>query len=539
MILSVSFFFKTQIGSDFDRLLSDRTDGIVEITILEHWYNTFRGYMTWSDTFYFYPYKGTLAFNDGYFLYGLPYSLFRLLGADPFLSSELVNVVLRIVAFAASQLFLRRSLGLGFSWSLLGAVVFTLSCNMAMRANHEQLLSVAFVPLFAWLVWNAVTSFAVGALKGFVLWASLAAVLMSAWLVTAYYMAWFTLFFLCFYSIISVLTNPRAAVRWMRGLSARSWISMGAVAAVSVIGILPFAMLYLPKAASTGMHPWSEVFQYLVHPLDVINVGSDNLLYGRVDELLNGYLRPDMPLFSEHTTGLTPLLVIVFGVACITLWIGRWTPRSRAIWLLATAAVVTWMITVRFGHWTLWREVFNFVPGAKAVRVVARYQLFLAAPVIAVVVTFLARQYTLAPSPLPAIIAVMLVTEQVTLAQPIALNRSAQMAWLQPIPPPPGECRSFFVSHARPWTDLSPDINAIYSHNTDAMFLAELFRLPTINGFSTFRPADWDFVGPERPDYADRVKTYVRAHGLEKVCALDLVKNQWDTNPLHLDQPGM
>jgi len=66
----------------------------------------------------------------------------------------------------------------------------------------------------------------------------------------------------------------------------------------------------------------------------------------------------------------------------------------------------------------------------------------------------------------------------------------------------------------------------------DAMLLAEWFRLPTINGFSTFRPTDWDFVGPERPDYLQRVTSYVRAHGLEGVCALDLVTNQWESDPL-------
>jgi hypothetical protein len=532
MTASLCLFFRWQIGSDFNLLFSDRTDGVIEISILEHWFNVVRGYAPWSTTFYFFPYRGTLAFNDGFFLYGLPYSLFRRFGADPFLSSELVNVVLRMVAFAAAQLFLRRSLGLGFLWSLLGAVLFTLSCNMAMRANHEQLLSVGLVPLFAWLVWNAVAAFAAGTLRRFTLWASLAAVLMSAWLLTAYYMAWFTLFFLCIFTLLGVLTNPRAAVLWVRGLTRPCWISMATVAAVFAVSALPFLILYLPKAGASGMHPWSEVLQYTVHPLDLIHVGSGNLLYSRLDELLNGFFRPDMPRYSEHTTGLTPLLVIVFGVACASLWTRRSGSRSRAIWLLATTAVVTWLLTLRVHGWTLWAGVFDVVPGAKALRVVVRYQIFLAAPVIAVAVAYLARQYASVPSPLPVIIAVMLVAEQVTLVQPIALNRSNEMARVLAVPPPPPECRSFFVSHARPWTDLSPDIGAIYSHNVDAMLLAEWFRLPTINGFSTFRPTDWDFVGPERPDYLQRVTSYVRAHGLEGVCALDLVTNQWESDPL-------
>lgn len=534
LILSVGMFFREQLTSGFTRLFGDRTDAVIEIAILEHWRNVLRGFSRWSTAFFYYPDKGNLGYNDAYFLYGLAYSLFRQLGFDPYLSSELVNVTLRVIAFVAFHLFLRRCLLLSPGWSLLGAVLFTLSCTMAMRANHAQLLSVDFVPLFALLVWNAATALAADAPRHLLQWGASAALLMAAWLLTTYYMAWFTLFFVLCMVAVSVLTRPRSALAHLRAVSPRGWVALAVIAGVFAVGILPFLSLYLPKAAATGMHPAEEVIARTIEPLDLVNLGTGNLLFSRLDVLLNQYFRPEMPLYSERTTGLTPFVLLVFGLACASLWTRRWTPTREGwrIWLLATTAVVTWFLALRVGGWSLWTVVYDITPGAKGLRVVTRYQLFLAAPVIAVAVAYLAALGARAPRPLAAIVAIMLVAEQITVEQPIELDRPAELAQLHSTPAPPAACRSFFVSRARAGTHMNVEINDIYSHNVDAMLLAELFRLPTINGFGTFTPADWDFVGPEQPDYLQRVRTYVQAHHLVDVCAVDLPAGRWDVHPL-------
>ena len=541
LAFSVGLFFRQQIASGFNVLFGDRADTRIENAILEHWYNVLSGHASWSKTFYFFPYKNTLAYNDGYFLYGLPYSLFRLLGVDPFLSSELVNVVLRVVAFAAFHLLLRRSFGLSQGWSLLGAVLFTISGTMEGQVilAHAQLLSVGFVPFFAWLAWNAAEAFAAGREQRFILWGCLASIFMAAWLMTAYYMAWFTLFFLSFYVLIAIIASPRATICYVLGLSRRGWLSVAAVAATFAVSILPFLRLYLPAAKLTGMHPFSEVQLFTVRPLDLINVGDGNLLLSRLDALLNSYFRPAFNPFGEHATGFTLLLLFVFLLACFSLWTGRWLPRSRVLWLLATTVVLTWLLTLQVGDWTLWAAVYKLVPGAKAARVVVRYQLFLEAPVIAVAVAYLARLGVKAPAAWPALalVALVLVAEQVKWPPPLWLDRQAELAELRSVPAPPAQCRSFFVSRARAGMIGNPETTALYSHNVDAMLLAERFRLPTINGHSTFDPPDWNFAGPERPDYLQRVRAYAQAHNLDNLCAVDLLAKHWDVNPfLHSGQ---
>ncbi len=124
LVLTLAFEFRYQIGNGFSVLLSGRYDGTIQVAILEHWYNVLRGIDHWDTTSYFYPYKGTLGYNDGYFFYGVVYGVFRVLGSDPFLSSELVNITMKGIGFVSFFFLMRRVFLLGFGWSAFGAVIF-------------------------------------------------------------------------------------------------------------------------------------------------------------------------------------------------------------------------------------------------------------------------------------------------------------------------------------------------------------------------------------------------------------------------------
>ena len=83
--------------------------------------------------------------------------------------------------------------------------------------------------------------------------------------------------------------------------------------ALALVANAPFLMLYLPKAAETGMHSWETALQHAPTPLDVLHVGEANLLFGWLVTLLNGVFRPGFPSWSERMTGLTPVLLLVFA----------------------------------------------------------------------------------------------------------------------------------------------------------------------------------------------------------------------------------
>lgn len=212
-----------------------------------------RGIAPWSTTFYFYPTPHTLGYNDGYLLFGVVHAAWRALGIDVFLSAELVNATLRAIGFAAFYAMARRVFSLPWKWSLVAAALFTISNNLYTNAHHAQLFAVGFVPVMTLLLDGAVRAFWDRRSRALVAWGAGAAVFYGAWLLTAYYMAWFLAFFL-----LALVAMLACFVRrdFLRELGARvvvTWPALAFVAVTAVLAAAPFAWLYLPKAAETGI----------------------------------------------------------------------------------------------------------------------------------------------------------------------------------------------------------------------------------------------------------------------------------------------
>jgi hypothetical protein len=291
-----------------------------------------------------------------------------------------------------------------------------------------------------------------------------------------------------------------------------------------VILNLPFLLVYMPKAAETGMHAWAMVRQYTLSPLDMLNVGERNLAWGWLVRLLNIAFRPEMPFWSEQMTGFPVALLALFAAAL-------WRPPGGAVVrALALATALTWLLTLRFGPVSAWWLVYEAFPGARAARVVARYQIFLALPVTLLAVAALAR---LAPRmsrlPLGLVVALLLV-EQLNGYAPTFLDRPHELARLRAVPPPPAACLSFFVTAARTESRFGEEVDNVYNHNTEAMLVAVVIGLPTINGISTFNPPLWPDGLPGTPAYAAAVRAYAAAHRLQGLCGLDLRRFSWSVD---------
>ena len=534
--LALAIFFRNQILNNFAFLFGDRYDSEIELSILEHWFNVIRGMERWDVVSYFYPHGQTLGYNDGYFLYGLIYSVFRTARFDPWLASELVDFSVKTIGFFGFYLFCRDGFDFSRSWSAFGAFLFTIANNTAVIAMHAQVLSVAFAPWMAWFLVRFIM--ALGSQGGgrVLFWGISAAVLYAGWLLTAFYMAWFFFYFGLAFALCSIpwlrLRQIRAAWQAVRS---HYW-SLLIVCVVIGLSIAPFLWVYLPKARETGMHPWEESLKYISPFFDVLNVGAGNLLFGRLDQLIDQTVRPHFSYSGKHNTGLPAILVGLFLIAVFWTWVDR---RARRTWILptmASAALLTWMLTLHFGDFTGWRWVYSFVPGAKATRVVARYQIFVVWPVLIVAVGCLSAFARGAHAwsgrgVIIGVLCALLVAEEINVQMPLMLDRAAERQHLATISPPPGACRSFFASAARAATLMGPGIDDNYSHNVDAMVVSEYFNIPTVNGISTFTPPDWNFYGPAQPDYLVRVHGYATAHKLDGLCGLDLQSGHWSTDP--------
>jgi len=529
--LCVGVFFRNQIANGFSLLLGDRHDAVIALSIMEHWRNVLAGAAEWSRTAYFHPVPGTLGYNDGYLLFGLVYAAFRGGGADPFLGGELTNMAMRAVGFLSMHAACRRVLGLSFGWSLLGAALFALSNNLFIRASHAQLFSICFLPALAVLLHGAGSALFAGRRGALLGWGAAFVLLFAALLMTGFYMAWYFAFLsgatLLAWLLVAGDGQRRALMVSFRGAA---W-PLALLVALALVANAPFLVLYLPKAAETGMHSWETALQHAPTPLDMLHVGEANLLFGWLVTLLNGVFRPDFPSWSERMTGLTPVLLLVFGASVLWLWRGAsggMKPVRRA-WLraLALASLATWVLCLRFGDATGWWLVWSAVPGARAARVVARYQLVLAIPVIGLAVLVLADWARRLPAVAMAPLAALLLLEQVNGYAPLFLDRPLELARLRAVPVPPAECRAFYVSAAREESRFGEAVEDPYNHNTEAMLIAAVLRLPTVNGISTFNPPGWPASWPGQPGYKAEVAAWARDHGVAGLCGLDLRRMTW------------
>ncbi|MDO9707842.1 hypothetical protein [Paracraurococcus lichenis] len=530
--LCLAFFFRGQIGNGFTLLLGDRHDGVIALSILEHWYNVLRGLEPWDRTAYFWPVPGTLGYNDGYLLFGLIHAGFRAAGLDPFLSGELVNVATRALGFAATLLLGRRALGLPFGWALLGAALFTISNNLFIRASHVQLFSVSFVPVLGLLAHGALRALWEGRRTALLGWGAGFGLWFAAMLLTGFYMAWYSAFLGGALLLAWLAVAGAGARRHLLAAVRAQWLPLAGVLMLAAAANLPFLGLYLPKAAETGMHPWTDVIRNAPEPIDLIHVGQHNLLWGWLVRALNDAFRPGFPDWSERMTGLPPLLLASYLAALA--WLAR-GPALAPAWLtpgrlallraLGLASLLTWLLTLQVGGVTAWSLVYQYVPGGKAPRVVARYQLFITLAVIVLAMAFLAARRW--PRPVTAALVALLLLEQANGYAPLFLDRPLENGRLAAVPPPPPGCRAFYVSAARTESRFGEAVADPYNHNTEAMIVAGVWHIPTVNGISTFNPPGWPDGIPEDPGYLPAVEAYAKAWGVTGLCALDLRRFRW------------
>lgn len=532
--LALAMALRPVLRSGFTTMFGDRADALIEISILEHWRNVFLGFAPWDRTFYFFPNAGTLAYNDGYFLHGCIYALFRG-GFDPILSEFLAVASLKSIGFFACYWLVAKTLGWSRALALGAAVLLTVSNNMYLHAGHSQIQSLALLPLVGIALVSAVRLAAAGQDARARLCAVAFAALMGVWLVSAYYFAWFVFFTMVTTALAYLIVRRRAA--WaevsavVRGHAVTLAIALGAL----LLATVPFLLLYLPKLVETGGHGY--MIKFLVLPTDSYNVGDGNLLWGWIlagEHALLTLVDPDgssarWAFNEEHSTGF-PLLFLALALSAA--WIA-WRDRAApaALRIGAGGILLGWLLTLQLWFLSPWLLVHYMVPGASGIRVVLRYQLFLVLPLLLLIVAVHGDRFRALwqRSRLLGLgLAVLLVAEQWNTANPARLDRPQQLAELEAVPPPPADCAAFFVVDARRGEPeyRSPELEKLYPHNVDAMYLAERWRVPTVNGFSTFNPPFWDFADAADPGYTARVAAFGRRYGITRLCGLDMRRAQ-------------
>jgi hypothetical protein len=521
LFLLLGWVFRAQLASGFGVTFGDRFDGFIAIAIQEHWFAVLSGVAPVATVPWFAGTPGSLGFNDIYLLHGLGYSLARAAGADPFLAAELVNAALLASLYAALVTAARLGLGLPPIWATVAALMGAGGPALVQDMHHAQFFALG--PMAWALLLGGVALGRLAAGRPAAGPAGFAALLAGLVLASAAYVALTLLIFSALALLLAALLAPRVALAILRapGLPC----ALLAAAAGFLVFALPVLALYLPLMR--GAADWHHARLMAPSALDLLRVGPASLLWGWLDPLLAAAPDGLRPRTTLHPKGLPPVLWLALLAALPLAWRAARAGdrRARRVLVLAGAALLLVLLSVEWRGLWLWPAALGWVPGVGSMRAVARVQMLLA-PALALGAAWGAsRLAARAPRGVGPALAALLVLDQATLATPTHIQRPAELARLSALPPPPAACRGFVA--ARP-AEHHDRMFALYSHNTDAMLLAALLRLPTVNGFSTILPPGWRLADANAPDYAFRAADAAwRAGLLDGLCGVDFKDLAW------------
>jgi hypothetical protein len=524
-LLSIYGFFYKQINSDFIWIFSDNYDGLIEAILISHWHHVLKSSHLWNEPLYFFPYKDILGYNDGYFIYGLLGSLYRHIGFDLFLSKELVLVTVKSIGFF-SMIALLNKLQNQKTFSIFGAILFTLFINSSNQAIHSQLLLSSFSPLLTILLIEAINSIQEKNKKLILLFGSGFVTLYASLLLTGFYMTWFYGLFLIIYTSIYVVIDHKK-IKSILIETTNSKYQIISILFLFILSITPFLYTYLPKLKQTGGQDYSAQLLYSLHIPDLLNYGSGSFLWGDIFNSINNNL---MGIWrsSEYQVGFTPEIFLLTSFILASIFFSK-KSITFPLWFRVLAYTILISISLPisiFGH-SLWFFVNLFIPGADGLRVIARFYIFLAFPIIILIIVFLSTSWKKASSTRHKLLIILILSVaclgQINMNSPTHLNKDLQQNLLNQVKNPPTECKSFFVFNSTPAP--SNQLDRLYRQNIQAMLLADYFNLPTLNGFSTFNPPDWIFE--ENSHYLYRVKAYLKKHNIINSCLYNIKNNEW------------
>jgi hypothetical protein len=531
-------FFRDFFASHFNLIAGDIGDNRFCIAIFEHWRAVAQGRAGMTSPNFFWPQPHVLGYSEAMFLLALPYSMARSLGLDRYISFELTLLVIKTLGFVGMLWLLVSFVKLSKPVALIGAVLFTMSNAYYVSVGHAHLMIVALVPLLCALALAYWREQKMDRTVRALLCVSAAAILLGALFFTSFYIAWFTALVGATLTVSVFAIRFRQDRRWPTGAElAKSvsvhWIGLVLGIAFFALTMVPFIITYLPTLKQTGGRSFQELLVFSPQPIDVINVGPSNWVWGKVFASTFIQLRRRFGA-AEMESGWPILTLLIFAVATIiACW--RCTRGKRESEMagrvqenllagMGITVVMLWLVSIKVGGHSLWWLVLKFVPGGSAIRVPARLPLVLNILVVIVVAIALEQITNHRNSRLRyaymALGAVMLVADHFNVAATHQIRRDQENAILSRVKEAPRACRSFLATN--PVSIARSGVLQL-----DAMLVARELDLPTINGYSGWVPPEWRF-GPFDVAYLGHARRWVISKGIEVgLCGCDLETGAW------------
>lgn len=531
-IFAICWFFREQIAAGGGVVFGDNVDGMLILSLHQHWFTVLSGQVPWNQPPMFYPEPGVLGFTDTFFLPGMINAFWRALGLPLIYAYTATYAVLATLGFAGQYLLARRALQLSAptaAW--MGALLLVGNALHIASRGHLQLLALWLIPGLAWLGWEAARRWH-APWKAFLPWAVAVTILMGLAFWSCFYMMWFATFFAGILVVVAGILCPRTMVGWTIE-AIRGWRRVATLAGLFGLALIPFLATYLPVLSALGGFTLENML--VPDARSWVSLGRENVLWGWLSDW-----------HWERHYGVPLVTLVLFWAIWGSLGWAVVIRRQRSLphllgWVAASSVIAAWLILCRWGESSPWYWVAEHVPGAQAIRAPGRFLLFTWLPLTWALGLGLEAWWRTRVARgeqirwLPAVGTVLLlglvVAEQFNADQRCRISAQG-LAELDATPPPPAEARSFLVFQGpKPLyvtgeTDLSPEARG-WASAVQALYLAYHWNVPTITGYSGRFPADWDFPPPEKEADLAKVASWVESHGLENVFVLNGTTGAW------------
>ncbi len=520
-----TFFFRNVIGNS--NLFGDCGDGRLTMLLTEHWFRFFTGKEKFADLAMFYPYAGALGRSDMFLGFGIISSLFRFFGCSMYKAYKFTLILLHIFGSYSLYFLLRKKLGINAAWSLFGVIAFFHSTTFAtLAAGHTQLYCISILPFLSILLANIIQNFSNRKVRNKNCYAFITVYVLIVY--TGWYIAFFTtIFSLILLAVYLCIENAKGNNPLKETLQVLSIFKLDLPKYIlfTIILLIPFLFVYLPILKESGGYTWDDTFFYLPELADILNVGTENFLLGRLIRKLG------MAERGELEAGMS---FILFSLFVYSLFFSKKLLPNNSIYFslihaLSISSVIGYLLVIKLSNsgLSMWYFIWKLIPGGKSIRAAARFMFFLSLPVsisVSVYGNLWQKKLQMTrPAAFTAIVLIpLLFLSQIRIGGIYSKwNSDEQKVFLASIPSPPSECKAFFV------TDSRKSSNSPTAYMMDAYEIATHKNVPTMNGYSGSTPAEWNLFDISHENYPLAVDYIVMKKQLKGIYGFDLATKTW------------
>ncbi|MBQ9776223.1 MAG: hypothetical protein IJW17_09345 [Lentisphaeria bacterium] len=526
LMLLFGFFYHFDLTkSGFELFPGDCGDALLNVLAADSWGDVFRGETHFRQNRIYYPFPAGRGFTDlSLTLYFLELPWRWLFNADMFTGAAVVYGLLFHFGIASMFYLLRKILHLNFM-AAAGGAMLSFYCNACwVKLNHTQFFFMGLLPLLAILVIRYCQYWRNGSFrKRFLCGAG--AILTFAWIA---YSNFYTAFFaglagVIYFVICAILLYRKGELR-ERIIPQRIW-ELLLLALWGGVLFAPFLYTYIPLLNSDYERIWTAAQGTLPTPADIVNVGPQNLLWGKLYDLA---FPPIHKYVYENYHGL-PLFTLGVTLWCCYFFWKRRKEFSPLFAALPATLAVLYILSVKFAHCiSLWYFIWKYVPGGSAIRAGGRIYVFMMFPLMVflwwMIDRFTAKYSSRKQLLFCGILFVILSIDNYNSITIYGWKPAEYEAKIKAIPPPPPEMKCFYLTDSAGGR-LEHDNWSRYG--LQAWYMARYFKCFSINGYSGNVPAGFLPLDPLSAAYRQEIADWIRKHALSDVYTYDTAADRW------------